>query len=54
MTAITSAENLQQYKGRFSLIEELIRLSIQALIWLEKRKICLQISSKLRQDVSHY
>ena len=45
MTTTLNAENLRQYKSRFPLFVELI-LSFEALTWLEKWKIYLQISKK--------
>ena len=39
MTTTTNAENLRQYKGRFSLIVEKILASPRALTWFEKLRI---------------
>ena len=54
MTTITNAENLRQYKSRFSLIVEQIWLSLGALNWLEKLRIYLQISNELHNDILRY
>ena len=54
MTATTTAENLQQFKIRFSLILEQILAFVQALTWLEKEKISLKISNRLRDDILSY
>ena len=47
MVTITTAENSQQYKIRFSLIVEQILDFPLALTWLEKLRIYLQISNDL-------
>ena len=54
MTTITNAENLRQYKSRFSLIVEQIWLSLGSLNWLEKLRIYLQISNELHNDILRY
>ena len=43
MTTKTDAENLRQYKRRFSLNMSRYWLELGALTWLEKLKICLQM-----------
>ena len=53
MTATTHAENLRQDKIRFSLIAEQI-LAFASHPNIEKYKVCLQSSGKLRDDVLRY
>ena len=53
MTTTANADNLRQQKRTFSLIVEQI-LSLRALTWLEKLRICLQILSDLHNDVLRY
>ena len=54
MTATTNAENLPQYKIRFSLIAEQILVFASHPNIVREVKICLQISSILRDDVIRY
>ena len=54
MTTTTNAENLLQYKSKFSLIVEQMLTLLRALTWLEKLRICLQMSNELHNDDLHY
>ena len=54
MTTTTNAENLQQYKSRFSLTVEQILGSLRVVTGLEKSRIYLQISNELHNDVLGY
>ena len=52
MTATTNAEDLRKYKSRVSLIVELmLPLNSNTNMVREVKKICLQISNKLRHDL---
>ena len=54
MTATTNAENLQQYKSRFSVIAELILPFDSHPKIVREVKICLQIPNKLRPNVLRF
>ena len=54
MTTTTNAENLLQYRSKFSLIVEQMLTLLRALTLLEKLRICLQMSNELHNDVLHY
>ena len=54
MTATANAENLRQYEIRFSLVAEQILAFASHPNMVIKVKICLQISSKLRDDALRY
>ena len=53
MTTTTNAENLQ-YKSRFYLICLFDWVSLGALAWLEKSRLCFQILNKLHNDALRY
>ena len=54
MIATRNVDNLRQYKIRFSLIAEQILAFASLPKMLREVKICLQISSKLRDNVLRY
>ena len=53
MTTTTNAENLRQYKSKFSLIVEQI-LVFALSTNLGKLRICLRISNEWYNNVLHY
>ena len=54
MTTATIAENLQQYKSRFSLIVEQKLIFAWSANLVREGNICLQISNKLYYDILRY
>ena len=54
MTMTTNAENLQQYKSRFSLIVEQILAFISSTNLAREIKNLSPISNELHNDVLHY